>query len=747
MRPVPAPVPSSQQAAEALDGAGPGTPYPLGVTVAPAGVNVAVHSGLADSVDVCLFADDGSEKRLPLVTVDGDVWHGFLNGVMPGHQYGFRVSGPYNVSAGLRCNPNKLLLDPYGRSVAGNVAWRPSWNGFDQSRPDQPDAHDSGQDAPHSVVVDTSFDWQGDQPPRRPLADTVIYELHVKGFTWQFPAVPQALRGTYAGLSHPSVVDYLTSLGVTAVELLPIHQHLTSGLLAGAGLSDYWGYNSIGFFAAHTDYSAARRGGGAPGSEVAEFQTMVRTLHQAGIEVILDVVFNHTAEGNGLGPTVCFRGLDNLDYYQLVPGNPQYYDNLTGCGNTIRAASPAVRRLALDSLRYWASRMHVDGFRFDLAGVLGSDLPPARPGAVDPSWDPKAAFFELVDQDPTLAGVKLIAEPWMGTGDEQGQFPARWSEWNGRYRDAVRDFWRDQTPGLRGLGASLAGSPDIFYDAEPRLGQRRQPTASINFVTCHDGFTLSDLVAYDGKRNTANLLDPDSGTDDNRSWNCGSGPGDDGPTTDPDRAALRARQRRNFLTTLLLSRGVPMLLAGDERGRTQQGNNNAWCQDTSVSWVDWSQTDDADGFTTLVTQLLALRRAAQTARAGRYTAVVATGQEPVPNTGMLWYKLDGTPMTDGDWDVGWAHTVGVVFPGDSPGDVASLSGPWLLLLLNAYWDAVTATLPQPPAGTRWWARIDTGAEPPVRSTHGPSATGSAGPQPVGPTCVVTARSAVVLASG
>jgi isoamylase len=539
----------------------PSFPYPLGVTVVEGGVNVALYSSVADGVTFSTFDSTGAESPHPLALVDSDIWHGVVPGVGPGQEYGFRVSGPYSPSTGVRCNPAKLLLDPYGRSVTGNLAWKPSWNGAAAGAPDAADATDSAPDAPRSVVVQSTFDWGGDAPLGRAAADSVVYELHVKGFTVGHPAVPAADQGTYAGLAHPEVIAYLQGLGVTAVELLPVHQSLTNGVLAGEGLSNYWGYDTIGFFALHGAYSSARRAGGPPGSEIDEFKAMVKTLHAAGIEVLLDVVFNHTAEGNEQGPTLAFRGIDNAAYYQLVPGQPQSYDNLTGCGNTIDAASPTVRRLILDSLRYWVAEMHVDGFRFDLGAVLGSDEPGTAADA-DPGWDANAAFFDLVLQDPTLAKSKLIAEPWTGAGNEQGRFPPRWSEWNGQYRDVLRDFWRGQIPSPRWVGARLAGSPDMYASGAPRYGLRRQPTASINFVTCHDGFTLNDLVSYDSKRNLANQQGNQDGTDDNRSWNCGSGPADDGPGAGADVLTLRRRQQRNLLASLLVSRGVPMLQAG-----------------------------------------------------------------------------------------------------------------------------------------------------------------------------------------
>jgi isoamylase len=708
-------------------------PYPLGVTVSGDGVNVAVYSRVADGVHFSTFDVGGAETSHPLRLADGDIWHGFVPGVQAGQEYGFRVFGPYAPSTGARCNPNKLLLDPYGRCVTGNLVWKPSWNGAASAAsgaPDSPDPTDSAPDAPRSVVVQSAFDWGGDAPLGHALTDSVIYELHVKGFTAAHPDVPAADQGTYAGLAHPSVIAYLQGLGVTAVELLPVHQSLTNGVLAGGGLTNYWGYDTIGFFAPHTGYSSARRAGGPPGGEIDEFKAMVKALHAAGIEVILDVVFNHTAEGSELGPTLCFRGIDNAAYYQLVPGRPQSYDNLTGCGNTVAAASPPLRRLILDSLRYWVEEMHVDGFRFDLGAVLGSDQPGSAADA-DPGWDPNAAFFDLVLQDPTLAGSKLIAEPWTGAGDEQGQFPPRWSEWNGQYRDTMRDFWRDQAASPRWVGARLAGSPDMYASNAPRFSMRRQPTATINFITCHDGFTLADLVSYDAKRNDANQQGNTDGTDDNRSWNCGSGPADDGPTGDPALAAQRRRQQRNLLATLLVSRGVPMLLAGDERGRTQQGNNNAYCQDNPVSWLDWTDDPAAESLTTVVSSLIRLRTGAAALRAARFPEPGrAEPSGPVPDTGLGWFDPDGSPVTSADWDNPAGHSFAVVFTATPP-------GPAVLVMVNAYWEPVGFTVPSPPPGG-WTPSLDTTPEDGVPAAGEPLGEGAR--ITIGPRSMVIATS-------
>jgi glycogen operon protein len=697
------------------------------VSFADGGVNVALYSSVADGIFFSTFDAPGSESRHALMLADNDIWHGFIPGIKSGQEYGFRVSGPYSPSTGARCNPSKLLLDPYGRSVAGNLAWKSSWNGAVTGE-DAPDLTDSAPDAPRSVVVQSTFDWSGDTPPGHALADSVIYELHVKGFTAAHPAVPAASRGTYAGLAHPAVIAYLQGLGVTAVELLPVHQSLTNGVLLGEGLTNYWGYDTIGFFAPHSEYSSARRAGGPPGSEIDEFKAMVRALHGAGIEVVLDVVFNHTAEGNEQGPTLCFRGIDNSAYYQLVPGQPQSYDNLTGCGNTVSAASPTVRRLILDSLRYWVGEMHVDGFRFDLGAVLGSDEPGTAADA-DPGWDRNAAFFDLVVQDPTLAGCKLIAEPWTAAGNEQGQFPPRWSEWNGQYRDTMRDFWRDQVSSPRWVGARLAGSPDMYASNAPRYSLRRQPTASVNFITCHDGFTLNDLVSYDSKHNDANQQGNQDGTDDNRSWNGGSGPDDDGPTADPDIAALRRRQQRNFLATLLVSRGVPMLLAGDERHRTQQGNNNAYCQDNEISWLDWTADPSADNQSTVVRNLTSLRAKVKALRAARFPEPgPAEPSAPVADTGLGWFDPDGSPIASGDWDNTQGHSFAVVFD-DSPPALSAL------VMINAFWEPLQFIVPNPPSVT-WTVGLDTTQED--GSPTGETALKSGASIIVGPRAMVIA---------
>jgi len=595
----------------------PGAAFPLGATPGPAGTNFAVVSAAA-GVTLCLFDADGAETQVPLRERDGEIWHGFLPGVGPGQAYGYRAAGPYEPRRGLRCNPAKLLLDPYARAIDGEVRFGPGVLGHAVDNRDAASPLDSAPDMPRSLVVDTSFGWAGRPQPHHSYADTVIYEVHVKGFTAAHPGVPPELRGTYAGLAHEAAIAHLVDLGVTAVELLPVQHNVPESFLRERGLTNYWGYNTIGYFAPHAGYSAAARAG-RPGGQVAEFQAMVDALHGAGLEVILDVVFNHTAEGGHLGPTLCHRGLHNPAYYRLDPADQRYYVDTTGTGNSLNVAHLTCLRMILDSLRYWVTQLHVDGFRFDLAATLGRD---------NGGFASTSAFFDLVDQDPVLSQVKLIAEPWdVGQVDsyDLGRFPAQWSEWNGRYRDTVRDFWRSKDGTLADFASRLSGSADLFG------GSRRRPSASVNIVTTHDGFTLRDLVSYDTKHNNANGEDGRDGADDNRSWNCGA----EGPTDDPAVLALRARQQRALLATLLLSLGVPMILAGDELGRTQGGNNNAYCQDNPISWFDWSEVDSE--LLTWTRELVALRRAHPVLRRRRYLSGARTGD-------VAWFTPSGTPM-------------------------------------------------------------------------------------------------------
>ncbi len=664
----------------------PGNGAHLGATPGDGGVNFAVAASVADGVAVCLFDADGTEHRVRLDDYDAGVWHGFIPGVAPGQAYGYRVSGPFEPASGLRCNPNKLLLDPYARAYSGTVTYGPELLGHDPDNPGQPSAADSAPAVPRSLVCDSSYDWAGDAPLDHAYADTICYEVHVKGFTMRHPDIPPELRGSYAGLAHEAATSYLRDLGVTAVELLPVHEYVPEEFLEKRGLTNYWGYNSIGFFAPHQAYSAAVRAG-RPGGQVAEFKDMVKALHQAGIEVILDVVYNHTAEGDENGPTLSFRGLDNPGYYRLVSGNPCEYYDTTGTGNSLNADGPFALRLIMDSLRYWVTEMHVDGFRFDLATTLARE---------DGSFDQLASFFDLIAQDPVVSTTKLIAEPWdVGQADsyDLGRFPAQWREWNGRYRDAMRDFWRSRDVGVAEFATRFSGSSDIYGG-----GARRRPTASVNLITVHDGFTLRDLVSYQDKHNEANGEDNRDGNNDNRSWNCGA----EGPTDDPGVNALRARQSRALLCTLLLSFGLPLLLGGDEIGRTQQGNNNAYCQDNEISWFDWAGADlELLGF---VKRLIALRRAHPVFRRRKYL----TGAEAAE---LGWYSAAGTPVTDEQWGDPTMHTVAVYLDGaDAPDEAADgtlLVDDDFLILVNAYWEPVSFVIPliHHERGT-WFVELD-----------------------------------------
>ncbi|MCW2683487.1 MAG: glgX, partial [Blastococcus sp.] len=560
----------------------PGSAYPLGATYDGTGTNFAIFSEVAEKVELCLFDEAGNEERIRLPEMDGYVWHAFLPGIHAGQKYGFRVYGPHDPAQGLRCNPNKLLLDPYAKAIDGQVDWDQSVFGYDFETKERND-DDSAPHMPKSVVVSPYFDWGVDRPPRTPYNKTVIYEAHVKGLTMTNPRIPEELRGTYAGVAHPATIEHLTDLGITAIELLPVHQFVQDDTLQQKGLRNYWGYNTIGFFAPHNEYASDT----SAGQQVQEFKAMVRALHEAGIEVILDVVYNHTAEGNHMGPTLSFRGIDNQAYYRLVEDDKQYYMDTTGTGNSLNVRTPQSLQLIMDSLRYWVTEMHVDGFRFDLASSLARQFHEV---------DRLSAFFDLVHQDPIVSQVKLIAEPWdIGDGGYQvGNFPALWTEWNGKYRDTVRDFWRGEDATIGEFASRITGSADLYQHSG------RRPVASINFVTAHDGFTLDDLVSYNEKHNEANGEDNNDGESHNRSWNGGV----EGETDDPEVLALRAQQRRNFIATLMLSQGVPMLLHGDELGRSQGGNNNGYCQDSELTWIDWEDIDEGLlEFTKLVTKL------------------------------------------------------------------------------------------------------------------------------------------------
>ncbi|MDT5177410.1 MAG: isoamylase, partial [Mycobacterium sp.] len=561
----------------------PGKAYPLGATYDGSGSNFAVFSEIAESVELCLFEADGTETRLNLPEVDGFVWHGFVPDVEPGQRYGYRVHGPYDPANGLRCNPNKLLLDPYAKAIDGTFKWDQSLFGYDFGDPDSRNDEDSAPSMPKSVVINPFFDWGTDRPPQHEYADSIIYEAHVKGLTQTHPDIPERSRGTYAAIAHPAIIEHLKGMGITAIELMPVHHFANDSTLIDKGLSNYWGYNTIGFFAPDSKYGASQ----TPGGQVQEFKAMVRALHEADIEVILDVVYNHTAEGNHMGPTVSMRGIDNPAYYRLVDDDKRYYMDYTGTGNSLNAGSPHALQLIMDSLRYWVTEMHVDGFRFDLASTLAREFYDV---------DKLSTFFELVQQDPTVSQVKLIAEPWdVGPGGYQvGNFPPQWTEWNGKYRDTVRDFWRGEPATLDEFASRLTGSADLYEHTA------RRPVASINFVIAHDGFTLRDLVSYNEKHNEANGEDNNDGESHNRSWNHGI----EGETDDLEIIALREQQKRNFLTTLFLSQGIPMLCAGDEFGRTQHGNNNGYCQDNELTWIDWSKVDtELLAFTKQVAQL------------------------------------------------------------------------------------------------------------------------------------------------
>ncbi len=667
----------------------PGNPYPLGATYDGAGTNFSLFSEVAERIELCLFDEAGNETRVELPEVTAFCWHGYLPDVAPGQRYGYRVHGSWSPGEGHRCNPAKLLLDPYAKAVEGEVQWNEAVFPY---RFDDPEGSrndlDSAPFMPRCAVIDPFFDWGHDRPPRVPMHESVIYEIHVKGFTRRHPEVPEQLRGTYAGLAHPAAVAHLKRLGITAVELMPVHQFVHDHFLIQRGLRNCWGYNSICYLAPHGEYAA---GAGSVGRQVQDFKQLVRTLHQEGIEVILDVVYNHTAEGNHLGPVLSLKGIDNAAYYRLMPDR-RYYMDYTGTGNSLNVQHPHVLQLIMDSLRYWVLEMHVDGFRFDLAATLARELH---------AVDRLAAFFDIIQQDPVINQVKLIAEPWdVGEGGYQvGNFPPLWSEWNGKYRDQVRDFWRGAEGTLDELAYRLTGSSDLYAT------NGRRPSASINFVTAHDGFTLRDLVSYNQKHNEANGEQNRDGTDDNRAWNCGV----EGPTDDPEVNALRARQQRNFLATLFLSQGIPMLLGGDEMGRTQGGNNNAYCQDSEVSWFDWDNADrDLLAFTV---RLIAFRRDHPVFRRRRWFLGTPIHGEGVRDIG--WFRPDGEPMNDDDWRHGFAKSLGVFLNGDAipglDGRGERIVDASFYVLFNAHHEAVPFRLPaRPEWGERWRRVLDTG---------------------------------------
>ncbi len=672
----------------------PGRPFPLGPLWDGNGTNFSLFSENATRVDLCLFDGDDNEECIELTERTALNWHCYIPGVGPGQRYGYRVHGAYAPEQGHRFNPAKLLIDPYAKSIEGAVDWNRANalpyvpDGTDDADLELDDEDDAAA-IPKAVVIDDSFDWEGDRWPQTPWHDTVIYEVHVKGFTKLNELVREDLRGTYAGLASEPALEYLTSLGVTAIELLPIHHIADESFLRERGLTNYWGYSSIGYLAPHALYAAT----GRLGEQVREFKGMVKALHRAGIEVILDVVYNHTAEGNHLGPMLAFKGVDNASYYRLMPDTPRYYMDFTGTGNSLNPVHPSVLRLIMDSLRYFVIDCHVDGFRFDLASALAREFYEV---------DRLSAFFDTIHQDPVLSQVKLIAEPWdVGPGGYQvGNFPVLWAEWNGLYRDAVRDFWRAQAP-VSEFASRFTGSSDLYQS------DGRSPFASINFVTAHDGFTLGDLVSYNEKHNEANQEGNRDGTDDNRSWNCGV----EGPSDDPGVLALRARQRRNFLTTLLLSQGVPMLLGGDEMGRTQGGNNNAWCQDNEISWYDWSSADDE--LRAWVQRLIGLRKAHPVFRRERFLTGKESRGSGLPD--VWWFRPDGRRMTQRDWQRADAHTLGVFLNGlEIPSRTATgeqIVDDSFLFLFNAHYEPVTFTLPTRRFGARWTIELATGEIP------------------------------------
>jgi isoamylase len=717
----------------------PGNAYPLGASYDGAGTNFAIFSEVAERVELCLFGDGGpelgeKETRVPLREVDGFVWHGYLPTVEPGQRYGYRVHGPHDPVKGLRCNPNKLLIDPYAKALDGPVQWDEAVFGYRFDSPDDINDADSAPFVPKSVVVNPFFDWGSDRHPRIPYHESVIYEAHVKGLTIQHPDIPEELRGTYTGLAHPLMIEHLKNLGVTAVELMPVHQFITDHHLQERGLANYWGYNTIAFLAPHHDYAQKN---GRAGSQVQEFKAMVRELHNAGIEVILDVVYNHTAEGNHMGPTLSMRGIDNAAYYRLVDDDPRYYMDYTGTGNSLNVRNPHTLQLIMDSLRYWVTEMHVDGFRFDLASTLAREFYDV---------DRLSVFFDLVQQDPVISQAKLIAEPWdVGPGGYQvGNFPPLWTEWNGKYRDTVRDFWRGEPGTLGEFASRLTGSSDLYKE------DGRRPFASINFVTAHDGFTMGDLVSYNEKHNEANGEGNNDGESHNRSWNCGV----EGPTDDAAVLELRARQQRNFIVTLMLSQGVPMLLHGDEMGRTQRGNNNVYAQDNPISWMDWSLAGKNVGLVGFTAGVVALRAGHPVFRRRRFfdgrpinRARGRDGRTALPD--IAWFTPSGVEMTEQDWDSGFGKCVTVFLNGqgitESDNRGEPVTDDSFLLCLNAHYEDIEVTLPPAEYGTGWAIIVDTAVGEVLTLTTVPGVVAADPPKvPGGASRPVPARSVVVL---
>jgi isoamylase len=672
----------------------PGYPYPLGATWTGTGVNFAIFSAHATKVELCLFDSPDSTKESACITLPeqtDQVWHGFLPDVRPNQLYGYRVHGPYDPRAGHRFNPNKVVMDPYATSVARTVCWSDEMFGYVVGHADEDlsfDDRDNARFAPLAAVVDPAFTWGDDRAPKTPWHDTVIYEMHVRGFTKTHPGIPESLRGTYEALTTEAAIEHLTSLGVTAIELMPVHHHARDRHLEDRGLTNYWGYNSFGYFAPERRLAASK----TPAGAVREFKRMVRALHDAGLEVILDVVYNHTAEGNHLGPTLSLKGVDNASYYRLVADDARYYMDFTGCGNTLNMQSPQVLQLIMDSLRYWVKEMHVDGFRFDLASALARELYEV---------DRLGAFFDIIHQDPVLSHVKLIAEPWdLGQGGYQvGNFPVLWTEWNGKYRDSVRKFWRGDGGVVSELATRLAGSNDLYAH------NGRAPYASINFITAHDGFTLHDLVSYNDKHNEANLEDNRDGENNNLSWNCGA----EGPADDPAIQALRERQKRNLLATMMLSQGVPMLSHGDELGRTQQGNNNAYCQDNELAWVDWQLNDDKRALLTFTQKLIRFRLSQPALRRRRYFQGRSIRGGEVKD--LAWFAPNGQEMNDEAWNADFVRSIGMLLNGSAIDEANErgepILGDTLLVLLNAHDERVSFTLPPLESDQRWRRVFDT----------------------------------------
>ncbi|AZI42467.1 glycogen debranching enzyme GlgX [Deinococcus psychrotolerans] len=667
----------------------PGNPDPLGATWDGHGTNFALYSEHASAVELCLFDEGGAETRLPLTEQTAFVWHGYVPGVHPGQRYGYRVSGEYAPERGLRFNPNVVLLDPYAKAVEGTEQFKQGVFAYVPGDEDNQPQTEDQRGAPLGLVVDPGFDWQGDQPPKVPFHQSVIYEAHVRGLTMTHPEVPEELRGTYAGIANPPTLKYLKELGITAIELMPVHLHVDDPFLLDKGLDNYWGYSTLSFFAPEVRYSAAARAGD-PQGVIAEFKGMVKALHKEGIEVILDVVYNHTAEGNHLGPTMSFKGIDNPTYYRLVTGNERHYFDYTGTGNSLNVRHPQTLQLIMDSLRYWITEMHIDGFRFDLASTLARGLHEV---------DQLSSFFTIIHQDPIISGVKLIAEPWdVGEGGYQvGNFPVNWAEWNGIYRDDMRAFWQGNGGLASEIGYRLTGSSDLYQN------DGRKPYASINFMTAHDGFTLRDTVSYNEKHNDANQEGNNDGHNDNKSWNCGA----EGPTEDPEVEALRSRQQRNMLATLILSQGTPMILGGDEMGRTQGGNNNAYCQDNEISWYDWDNVDEP--LLAFTKKLLTLRREHPALHRRKFFAGRNIRGEDIRD--IVWLRFDGEEMTDSDWQSAETQSMGVFLDGNGLNDVDQMGNPvqddHLLLLLSSTYIDLPFTLPELGGCDEWELLLDT----------------------------------------